>query len=83
MKLVYFASVRETIGLSEENIELPSTVQTVQELVGHLRGRGDSYAIAFENTLMLRAAVNQIHAQADHPVSDSDEVAFFPPVTGG
>lgn len=83
MQLVYFASVRETLGRSEENYDLPEGVQTVQELIAHMRTRGDEFAIAFENTLMLRVAVNQMHVQPDHPVSNSDEIAFFPPVTGG
>ena len=83
MQLVYFASVRECIGLSEETYALPGGVGTVGELIAHMRARGDQYATAFENTLMLRVAVNQTHAQPDHPVTNSDEVAFFPPVTGG
>jgi len=83
MQLVYFASVRETIGTSEEAYPLPSGISTVQELITHLRARDDNYALAFENTLMLRVAVNQMHVQPDHPLKDTDEVAFFPPVTGG
>jgi len=83
MQLVYFASVRESIGLSEETYALPEGIETVRELIAHMRTRSDQYATAFENTLMLRVAVNQTHVQPDHPVSNSDEVAFFPPVTGG
>ena len=83
MQLIYFASVRENLGLSQEKCELPDTVTTVAQLITHMRTRGDHFAAAFENSLMLRVAVNQIHAQPDHPIKNSDEIAFFPPVTGG
>lgn len=83
MQLIYFASVRETVGISQEDYALPESVSSVADLIAHLRDRGEGYATAFENTMMLRVAVNQVHAQADHAVKDSDEIAFFPPVTGG
>ena len=83
MQLLYFASVRETTGLSEESYTLPNGVANVAQLIEHMRTRGGGYATAFENTLMLRVAVNQIHAQPEQPITDADEIAFFPPVTGG
>lgn len=84
MNIVYFASVRETLGKSSETLDIDeSAIKTVADLIKHQRARGDAYAIAFENTLMLRVAVNQVHALPDMPVTNSDEVAFFPPVTGG
>jgi len=83
MKLLYFASVREITGLSEESYKLPDGVGNVAQLTAHMRNRGGAYATAFEKTLMLRVAVNQVHAQPEHPITDADEIAFFPPVTGG
>jgi molybdopterin synthase sulfur carrier subunit len=84
MQILYFANLRETLGKSSETLDLTSTdIKTVADLIAHQRARGEDYSIAFENTLMLRVAVNQVHAQPEHPVSDTDEVAFFPPVTGG
>lgn len=83
MKLLYFASVRENTGLSEESYELPNDVGNVAQLTEHMRNRGGGYAAAFENTSMIRVAVNQVHAQPEQPIADADEIAFFPPVTGG
>jgi molybdopterin synthase sulfur carrier subunit len=84
MQIVYFASLRETLGKSAETLDISTTdIKSVADLIAHQRSRGDAYAIAFENTLMLRVAVNQVHAAPDHPVKNGDEVAFFPPVTGG
>lgn len=84
MNIVYFAGVRETLGKSSETLDIDaSTIKTVADLIKHQRSRGDAYAIAFENTMMLRVAVNQVHALPDTTVTNSDEVAFFPPVTGG
>lgn len=83
MQLLYFASVRESTGVSEEKYQLPEGVSNVAQLIEHMRGRGTGYAAAFENTLMLRVAVNQIHSKPEQVISDTDEIAFFPPVTGG
>lgn len=83
MKLVYFASVRQTLGKAEETISVPAAVTTVGELAAFLAAQGPAYAAVFADPRTLRAAVNQIHARFDAPVSDTDEVAFFPPVTGG
>ncbi|HEX3675387.1 MAG TPA: molybdopterin converting factor subunit 1 [Rhizomicrobium sp.] len=83
MTLLYFAWVRQKIGRGEEQVEVPANVTTVAELVAWLRGRGPGYADAFADISRLRAAVNQDHAGFDAPVGPGDEVAFFPPVTGG
>jgi molybdopterin synthase sulfur carrier subunit len=81
--LLYFAWVRQKIGKSEEQILLPERIATVADLVKHLRARGGGYAEAFAEPKRLRAAVNQDHVSFDAVVCDQDEVAFFPPVTGG
>ena len=83
MTLLYFAWVRQKIGRSEEQIPFPANVATVADLVAHLRARGGGYAEAFAEPKRLRAAVNQDHVSFDAEVCDQDEVAFFPPVTGG
>jgi molybdopterin synthase sulfur carrier subunit len=83
VKLLYFAWVRQMVGRSEEDYALPAKVTTVRALAAHLASRGEGYAQAFANPARLRAAVNQEHAGFDSPVRDEDEVAFFPPVTGG
>jgi molybdopterin synthase sulfur carrier subunit len=83
MKLLYFAWLRQRIGIPGEDIDLPEGVGTVQELVAWLRDRGGNYAEALANPAIVRVAVNQAYAQPGDPVSDTDEVALFPPVTGG
>ena len=83
MKILYFAWLRQRIGLAAEEIELPQDVATIGELVDWLRQRGDGYAKGFEKAETIRAAVNFEYVPFDHPIGADDEVAFFPPVTGG
>ncbi len=83
MKLLYFAWLRQRIGVGEEEIELPAGIATVDDLIDWLAARGPNYAAALEQREKLRVAVNQEYAQADDPVKAGDEVALFPPVTGG
>ncbi len=83
MKLLYFAWVREKTGIAAEEVELPAEVGDVAGLVDWLRVRVDAYRNALADIETVRVAVNQEYAGLDHPVADDDEVAFFPPVTGG
>ena len=83
MKLLYFAWVREKTGIAEEEVALPAEVCDVAALVDWLKGRGAAYRIALADLSTVRVAVNQEYAGLDHAVADGDEVAFFPPVTGG
>ncbi len=81
--LLYFAWMRERAGVAEERLELPAGVQTVGALIALLSARGPHYAEAFAQPGLVRAAVNQVFAQPDTAVQPGDEIAFFPPVTGG
>jgi len=83
MKLVYFAWVREKVGQSREDAAPPADVATVGDLIAWLKGRGEGYAAAFDDAARVRVAVNQEYATMDQPVAMGDEIAFFPPVTGG
>jgi len=83
VKLLYFAWVREKVGRSEETIDVPQGANTVGDLALWLKSRGGGYAEAFADMKRVRAAVNQEHADLLAPVGARDEVAFFPPVTGG
>jgi sulfur-carrier protein len=83
VKLLYFAWVRQKIGRSEEDIAVPSSVKTVAALIDFLRARGPGYEAAFRDAKLVRCAVNQIHAGFEAALKPDDEVAFFPPVTGG
>ena len=80
--LLYFARLRETFGIEREELPLPSPA-TVAGLLDALRARGGTWAIELAPARAFRVAVNQRIANADTPVAASDEVAVFPPVTGG
>jgi len=81
LDLVYFAWVRERIGLPKEQIE--TTAATVSELIDQLRLREDRYALAFSDLDAVRVAVDQTLVEFDAPLENAREVAFFPPMTGG
>ena len=83
VRLLFFASLRENLGASAEEADLPPTVTTVGSLREHLRDRGGAWASVFAPTRNVRAAVNQQMAQVDASIKAGDEIAFFPPVTGG
>jgi molybdopterin synthase sulfur carrier subunit len=83
VKLLYFAWLRTRIGRGEEEVDVPAEVATVADLLSWLEGRGDGYAAALARPDLVRVAVNQEFASADTPLKAGDEVALFPPVTGG
>ena len=80
LNILFFAQVRELIGL--DNLELPAEYASVEALRAGLAERGDRWALALESDKLL-AAVNQTLVSLQHPLQAGDEVAFFPPVTGG
>jgi molybdopterin synthase sulfur carrier subunit len=82
LKILYFAGLRETIGSSGEAVDLPVGVATVATLRDWLAAQGEGREVLL-TAKNLRAAVNQKMAGLDATVADGDEVAFFPPVTGG
>ena len=82
VKVLFFAGLREAVGTGAEDVVLPEGVRTVGALRDHLAGRGGAWQ-ALAAMRNLRAAVNQGMARLDGTVKDGDEVAFFPPVTGG
>ena len=83
MKVLYFAWVRQKVGRGEETVDAPREVATVGALAAWLKAKGGGYAEAFADTKRMRAEVNQDHVGFDAPIKAGDEVAFFPPVTGG
>ena len=83
MKLLYFAWLRARVSCAEEEIPLPPQVHDVAGLLDWLRRRSDRHAEALRNLGLVRVAVNQEYVGFAHPVRESDEVALFPPVTGG
>ena len=83
MKLVYFAWVRERIGLKEEEIALPGDVGTVADLLTWLKTRGPEYEHALAEPSAIRVAVDRVHQRGEAPIAGAREIALFPPMTGG
>ncbi|TNB46938.1 molybdopterin converting factor subunit 1 [Martelella lutilitoris] len=82
-KLIYFAWVRERIGLAEEDIDLPEDVTDVGGLLSFLQGRGEGYELALQEPEVIRVALDRVHAEHDAPLEGAREIALFPPMTGG
>ena len=82
VKVLFFASLREQLGAGED-VELPAVVATVAALREHLTARGGAFEKALAGKALVRAAVNQEMVQPSASIRAGDEVAFFPPVTGG
>lgn len=83
MQVLYFGWVRSRIGIGKEELTPPPEVGSVAELIDWLRTKGGGYADAFEDTSALRVAVNQEISRMDAAITNADEVAVFPPMTGG
>ena len=83
MKLVYFAWVRERIGVSEEEVAIPSSVLTVRDLLLWLKTRGEGYEQALQYPEVIRVALDHEHAEHDEAIGGAREIGIFPPMTGG
>jgi len=83
VNVLYFARLKEALASGAERVALPAGVATVAALREHLRGRGGVWASELAAARAVRVAVNQDMATDDTPLRAGDEVAFFPPVTGG
>jgi len=81
--VIYFARLREVLARGSEQIALPADVRDLEALRQMLRRRGGAWAEELADNKPVRAAVNQDVAQGDTRITDGDEIAFFPPVTGG
>jgi molybdopterin synthase sulfur carrier subunit len=83
VRILYFGRLREEMGIPEEVLELPPEVSNVENLRTRLLARGGAYAVAFAANKAVRFSVNQDLARNDTPIKAGDEIAFFPPVSGG
>lgn len=81
--ILYFASLAEALGMKSEQIELSADCKTVDELVKLLIARGEPFAGAFGGSTRILVAINQEMSEPTADITNTDEVAFFPPVTGG
>ena len=83
MKLKYFAWIAEIIDKREESLEIPSEIDTIRQLIDYLSSIDESYKKAFEKRKNIKFAVNHVLVNENELISKADEVAFFPPMTGG
>lgn len=83
LTILYFAWVREAIGLDEERVAQPAPGVTVADLVAQLAAQGGGHGEALGDPARLRAALDQHFVAMDSPIGDARELALFPPVTGG
>ena len=83
MRVLYFAKVREIIGLPEENVDLPSNVQTVEDFLDYLISKENKYDLALNNKEAIHIACDEDHVDKDFILKNTKEIAIFPPVTGG
>ncbi len=83
IKVLYFARLKESLNYSTEDMDLPAGVKTIAQLKDHLAKRGEAWATLFNGQQSIRAAINHALVGNDAIIKSGDEVAFFPPVTGG
>jgi sulfur-carrier protein len=83
IKILYFARIKEAVNYSTEEITLPSDISTVTTLKNYLSQRGENWANLFNGKQVIRAAINHTLVDDLAKIQAGDEVAFFPPVTGG
>jgi sulfur-carrier protein len=83
MRILYFAWLRQKTGIDSEEVEMPSHIADVAGLIEWLKERNENFAEALTDFESIRVAVNQEFAEPDAPVAQGDEVAIFPPMTGG
>ena len=83
MVVKYFSWIKEHIGKSEEVIDLPIDITTINELIIYLENLNENYRLAFEKKNLIKIAINKSYSSLNDKIDNNDEIAFFPPVTGG
>jgi len=83
INILYFAWVKDKVGITEETIVPPQDIRTVLELINWLTERSEGHAAAFAKLDIVRAAIDQKHVSFDAMIRNAKEIAFFPPITGG
>ncbi len=83
MYIKYFSWVKDQIGIESENISINENINSVIDLINYLKTKNEKYSKTFEDTSVIRCAVNMEVSNLDKKICDNDEIAFFPPMTGG
>ena len=83
MIIKYFSWIKEHVGKSEEQIELPGHINNVNELINYLNEIDEKYNLIYDKKELIKIAVNKTYSSFETNINDNDEIAFFPPVTGG
>ena len=83
MVIKYFSWIKEQIGKSEEQITIPSDITNVNQLINYLNEKDTKYSLIYEKKELIKIAINKTYSSFDAKISNDDEIAFFPPVTGG
>ena len=83
MKILYFSWIKDKIGKTHEDIEIKDNIKTIDDLIAYLKKSNESYEEVFKDTSSIKVSINMETADFKDQINNNDEVAFFPPMTGG
>ena len=83
MKILYFSWIKDKLGKSHEEMQLNDNIKTVNDLIKLLKKNNENYEDVFKDTSSIKVSINMETATFEDSIHDNDEVAFFPPMTGG
>ena len=83
MNILYFSWIKDKLGKTKENITIDENIGSVAELITFLKSKDETYKEVFKDISSIRVSINMETANMEDPISINDEIAFFPPMTGG
>ena len=83
MNILYFSWIKDKLGKTKENITIDENISSVAELITFLKSKDEAYKEVFKDISSIRVSINMETANMEDPISNNDEIAFFPPMTGG